>query len=114
MQVVKHTETNKVIAAPTTTIWEYSTPDKDLSGAIAQINGRYPEKGFAVNEVSKELVYVLEGTGSIVLKKGRSFEVSKGDVILLIPNEPYAWNGNLTLFMTNTPSFDPKQHKIVE
>ena len=39
-----------------------------ISGAVAWINGRYPVKGYAVNEVSSELVYILSGKGKIVTK----------------------------------------------
>ncbi len=113
MQVIKHTDTNKLAASSSTSIWEYLTHDQDISGAVAKINGRYPETGFAMNEVSKELVYVLEGNGSVIRKDG-SVKISKGDVILLQPNELFAWSGTLTLFMATAPTFDPKQHKIIQ
>lgn len=113
MQIVKHTETNKIAASPSTTIWEYLTPDKNISGAVAQINGRYPERGFAVNEVSKELAFVVSGSGKII-SPSKETPLDLDDVILICPNEPFAWEGNLTIFMATAPKFDPKQHKIYE
>ncbi len=112
MQIVKYTDINKVPAAESTTIWEYATKDKDISGAVAQINGRYPEKGFAVNEKSKELVFVLSGNGKLLTPTSQK-DIDLGDVILLDKNEPFAWSGGMTIFMATTPAFDPKQHKIM-
>lgn len=83
-----------------------------LSGAISQINGRYPEKGFALNEVSKELAFVVAGDGKAVSPHGET-SLDLGDVVLIQPNEPFAWEGNLTIFMATTPKFNPKQHVIV-
>ena len=42
---------------------EYSFGDKDIDLGLATITGRYPEFGFCVNLISKELIYVLEGSG---------------------------------------------------
>lgn len=113
MQIVKYTEINKVSPAESTVIWEYPTKDDVISGAVAQINGRYPEKGFALNEKSKELVFVLTGNGKILTPSGGK-DIDIGDEILLDANETYAWEGNMTLFMATTPAFNPKQHKIME
>lgn len=125
MQVVKYSETRKVALAPSATVWEYDTKDPSISGAVAQINGRYPGVGFATNGF-KELVFVISGNGFVVTPKERK-EIDLGDVILLQPNEQYAWEAksrtdppiggsgtgsNMTLFMATTPKFDPKQHII--
>lgn len=109
MQIIKHTEIQKVTLAPSATVWEYDTDDAAISGAVAQINGRYPEKGFAVNGF-KELVFVISGDGYIVTPKKRK-EIDVGDEILIDKNEKYAWEGKMALFMATTPKFDPKKHK---
>ena len=110
MQIVKHTEIQKVTPMPSATIWEYNTKDKKISGAVAQINGRYPEKGFAINGF-KELAFVIAGNGYLVTLKERK-EIDVGDEILIDINEKYAWEGTMTLFIATTPKFDPKKHKI--
>ncbi len=112
MQIVKYTEINKVSTAPSTVIWEYPTKDEAISGAVAEIHGRYPEKGYVLNEKSKELVFVISGSGFVVTPKERK-EIDVGDVILLQPNEMYAWEGGMTLFMATSPKFNAKQHKII-
>ena len=110
MQIVKHTGIRKVTPAEGATVWEYDTKDESISGAVAQINGRYPQKGFAVNGF-KELIFVISGNGFVVTPREQK-EIDLGDEILLDTNEKYAWEGNMTLFMATTPKFDPKQHKI--
>ena len=110
MQIIKYTEIKKITPAAAATIWDYDTKDPDISGAVAQINGRYPESGFATNEF-KELVFVISGNGIIVTPAGRK-DIDLGDEIFLDKNEHYAWEGKITLFMATTPKFNPKKHKI--
>ncbi|KKU83402.1 hypothetical protein A2973_04545 [Candidatus Gottesmanbacteria bacterium RIFCSPLOWO2_01_FULL_49_10] len=111
MIIIQSSQTNKVQASPTTSIWEFTMEEKSISGAIAAIKDRYPEKGFAVNRVSKELVFVISGNGHIITPNQKK-PIQVGDLVFLDKRETYAWEGNLTLFMANTPKFDPKQHKI--
>ena len=111
MQIVEKSETNKVNPTPGTTIHEYFIDEPSISGATTEINGRYPEVGFAVNEVSKELVYIISGNGHIITPSNEtSFEQS--DVIFINKNELFAWQGTFSMFMVTTPKFDPKQHII--
>lgn len=114
MNIIPSSQTKKIQASPTTTIWEFVMEEKSISGAIAEINGRYPEKGFAVNENSKELSFVISGNGHIVTPTQKR-PIRVGDQVFLDKGESFAWeaNGALTLFMANTPKFDPKQHKII-
>jgi mannose-6-phosphate isomerase-like protein (cupin superfamily) len=111
MQIVKYSEITKETPTPSTVIWEYPTLDKDISGAVAEIHGRYPEKGFAVNKNSKELVFVLSGNGKIHTPVSQK-EVDLGDVIFIDKGEQFAWSGGMTIFMATSPKFDPKQHII--
>ena len=112
MQIVKKSKTNNVYPSPGTTIHEYFIDELSINCATAEINGRYPESGFAMNEVSKELVYILSGKGAIVTKTGKS-SFAPGDVIFIDKKEPFAWQGNFSMFMVTTPKFDSNQHKIL-
>lgn len=107
-------EKDAIFLRPTqsTTIKEFPTNSPDVSGATASINGRYPENGFAFNEVSKELVYITQGNGKIVTEK-EELSFAEGDVIFIENNEKYYWEGNFSMFMANTPKFSADQHKIV-
>lgn len=112
MNIIPSSQTKKIQATPTTTIWEFVMEEKSISGAIAQINGRYPEKGLAVNKKSKELAFVLSGSGHVIMSKIRQ-PIGVGDLIFLDKGESFAWEGVLTLFIATTPKFDPKQHIVV-
>ena len=55
---------------------------------IATITGRYPENGFCVNTISKELIYVLDGNGKLYFENN-CIEFEEGDSILINSNEKY-------------------------
>lgn len=112
MLIIKKSLTNNLTPTSSTTIHEYVMDEQIVSGAVAKINGRYPKTGFAINEVSKELAYIIKGNGKIISKDGEK-EFDQGDVIFIDREELFAWEGNFTMFMTTTPKFNPKQHKIV-
>ncbi len=113
MQLLKKSQANTIQASASTAIAEYLTKDRDISGAVATIQGRYPKAGFAKNEISKELVYVLDGKGKIITQNTEHL-LEAGDVVHLSNNELFAWEGNFRIFMATAPSFDPNQHKIIE
>jgi hypothetical protein len=87
----------------------------DASHDIAEITitGRYPEKGFAKNQVSHELVYILEGAGNLTLN-GKEQDLKVGDVISVPPNQPFAWDGRFKMIMSCQPKFDSKQYIVEE
>ncbi|MBI3956108.1 hypothetical protein HY339_02535 [Candidatus Gottesmanbacteria bacterium] len=111
MTIIQSSEANKVQASASTTVWEYFMDDAVVSGAVAEINGRYPEKGFAINSVSKELAFVISGHGHVLSPKAQH-TITIGDVIFLDKGERFAWQGTVTIFMVTTPKFDPKQHSV--
>jgi mannose-6-phosphate isomerase-like protein (cupin superfamily) len=111
MKLTKATEKVTITPTETTTIFEYAASDTAISGAVATINGRYPEYGFAVNKISKELVYVVSGSGKIITSSQEK-DITEGDVIFLDAQEKFAWSGNMVLFMATAPKFDPNQHTI--
>lgn len=113
MELVKKSQSIKLTPTLSTTIWEFPTNDTTISGALAQIKGKYPETGYVLNEVSYELVYVVSGSGRLVMPE-KTVTFNQGDQILLVPNEKYRWEGNFTIFMATAPKFEPQQHKVLE
>ncbi len=92
---------------------EYSFGDKDIDLGLATITGRYPEVGYCVNIVSKELIYVLEGNGELCFED-ETINFKAGDAILIENNKKYYWNTEYCkVSMSCTPAWDPNQHKIV-
>lgn len=112
MLIVKKSQANIVKASKSTTILEYLMHDKHLSGAISRINGLYPEKGFAVNEICRELAYVISGAGELVTKDKKVL-FSTGDVLFIDCSEQFCWKGNFKIFMVTSPKFTQEQHKII-
>lgn len=92
---------------------EYPLNDTDINFSTAIINGRYPDKGYCVNEECKELIYVIEGKGTLN-KRDKTIEFNKGDVILIDKGEVYYWDGQCTIAMPCTPAWYPEQHKLIE
>lgn len=92
---------------------EYSFEDKDIDLGISTITGRYPEEGYNINVVSKELVYVLDGSSKVCFEKD-IIEINKGDAFLIEPGEKYYWETNYCVVTTTcTPAWSEEQHKIV-
>ena len=113
MQIVRESEKRTVALDERVRVYEYDMDDPDLCGATARITGRYPARGYVVNRKCKELVYVLEGRGRLIRPDGET-AFAKGDAILVDIDEKYALDGEMTLFMATSPTFDPAQHEEVE
>ena len=91
---------------------EYPLDDKDINAAVIKLDGCYPERGRAVNTECKEMGYVIEGSGKLVIED-KTVELKKGDVVLIEAGEKYYWEGNLIMFVPCTPAWTPEQHKLV-
>jgi len=93
---------------------EYDFQDKDINIGVATITGRFPDSGYALNLISKELVYVLDGSG-IIHFENKEVKYQKGDAILILPNEKYYYETEYSvLTLTCTPAWNKDQHKIVD
>ena len=66
-----------------------------------------------MNEECKELIYVVEGNGTLNKKK-ETIHFQKGDVILIDKGEAYFWEANCNIVMPCTPAWYPEQHKLIE
>ena len=69
MKVIKYNNALKGKNSEKCKTLEYSFMDKDIDLGIATISGRYPDEGYGVNLVSKELIYVIEGSGTLNFEK---------------------------------------------
>lgn len=115
MKIVKKEVAKTIKNSETSKLLEYSIElkEKDIDFCINRISGRYPEKGYCMNEKCKEICYILEGKGSIN-KKDESIEFNKGDVILINKGEIYYWDGNCKIIMVCTPAWYKKQCKLID
>ena len=113
MKLVKLKQAEKFANSEKCEVLEYPLGDKDINCATAVIKGRYPDSGYCVNEECKELIYVVDGKGTLN-KKEEAIQFEKGDVILIDKGEVYYWDAQCTLVMPCTPAWYPEQHKFVE
>ena len=91
------------------TVWEYGGIGT-IDAADCVINGRYPETGFACNQISSMSIRSISGVDRLVTRQ-RTVTLAPGDVVLLPPNEPYYYEGdNLTFFMVCSPAWTPDQY----
>lgn len=94
-------------------VTEYPIEDQDLDFAKVRVTARYPQKGCAVNLKSKEIVYVHEGEGKVVVNE-TEHALGEGDIVIIEAGEKFYWDGNLHLFISCTPAFTVEQHKVME
>ena len=90
--------------------FEYPMADKDISGAVIELTGRYPDKNYTINLEVKGMAYVVKGSGKLVVN-GKEEIISEGDLIIIEAKEKFYWEGNMTLFMPCTPAWTSDQHK---
>jgi mannose-6-phosphate isomerase-like protein (cupin superfamily) len=94
-------------------VTEYEFKDeRDIDGAIIDLEGRYPAKGLAMNEVCKELVYVVEGEAMLTCND-QVTTLEKGDMALIKPGDRYFFEGHLKLLISSSPAWYLEQHKNV-
>ncbi|HEY4963626.1 MAG TPA: cupin domain-containing protein [Candidatus Saccharimonadales bacterium] len=111
MKLIPKSQTISFNNSPTCSGFEFAFGDKDINAAVVTVDGRYPEKGLLVNEVCKEIAYVLSGNGSVGVGD-MVVKLSPGDAVLINPGEKFYWEGNkLEMLMPCTPAFYPEQHK---
>ncbi|MDN5274353.1 MAG: hypothetical protein JWP06_254 [Candidatus Saccharibacteria bacterium] len=113
MEVVKSNETVRYQNSESCVVIEYEMHDeKDINGAVIELTGRYPESGFVTNDVSKELVYVINGTGKLVCSNTET-TLQARDMILIQPGEIYYFEGKLSMLISSSPAWYPEQHRNV-
>lgn len=72
-----------------------------------------PEFGFCVNLVSKELIYVIEGSGRFCFED-KIVHFKKCDAVLIENNRKYCWDTDYCkVSITCSPAWSPEQYKLV-
>ena len=68
MKIIHHNETKEFKNGECCVATEYALKDKDINGSVIELTGTYPISGRVVNTVCKELAYVIDGSGKIVIE----------------------------------------------
>lgn len=96
------------------TIWEYQFETNNLGLATGLIDGRYPKKGFAINEKCDEMIYVLSNKG-IISCDNENFDVKEEDSVYVEKGKKFSIKGkSIFVAIITNPSWYPEQHKYVE
>lgn len=90
-------------------VHEYPMTNEEMNIGVAEITGRYPDQGYALNHQCIEMGYVVKGSGKLVTET-QSVNLSEGDVILIPAGEKYYWEGTMTVVLPCTPAWSPEQH----
>ena len=94
-------------------VTEFPMGDEMLNFAIVRVSGKYPTSGHAVNRVCREMVYIHEGTGRVVVD-GQEHRLKSGDLVLIEAGEKFSWDGNMQLHISCNPAFIVEQHQHVD
>jgi len=94
-------------------VTEYPIEDQDIDIARVQITSRYPAEGWAINRKCKEIVYVQEGSGKVVVGD-QEYPLVAEDVVLIEAGERFYWDGSLSLLISCTPAFTVDQHHVIQ
>lgn len=113
MKVIKTKQAEKNKIGKKCVAIEYPMEDKDINGSVINLHGRYPDQGRAVNQECKEIAYILEGSGRLIIE-GETVDLKEGDMVLIEPKEKYFWKGEMKMFVPCAPAWYPEQHEIVE
>ncbi|MBI2044237.1 AraC family ligand binding domain-containing protein [Candidatus Pacearchaeota archaeon] len=95
------------------TILDYPMPNEKVGISSQEHQGRVPKKGWGVNTVCYEVMYVLGGTAEIYVDD-EHYKVKEGDVIILQPkSKSYLIGNKLHLLTITQPNWYKEQYKEV-
>jgi mannose-6-phosphate isomerase-like protein (cupin superfamily) len=96
--------------SPNCTVYEYPMKNSELNIGVAEIKGRYPDQGYAINHKCSEMGYILKGLGKLVTETAEAI-LSPGDVVYIPHGEKFYWEGNITVVIPTTPAWYPEQYE---
>jgi mannose-6-phosphate isomerase-like protein (cupin superfamily) len=111
--IVKKSNRKKYLNSLKCTSYEYDHKDKDINISLAILDGRYPDEGYVMNKVCKEIVYIVGGKGRMEID-GKGFPVAPGDSIFIKPGQKYYYDGKLEMVATCHPTWYAEQHVLCD
>jgi len=88
-------------------------PGGAFSIAVVTMDGVYPEKGWSINDVCTETMYVQAGKLTVEIE-AETFALKEGDVLSILPRNKYRVRGKATTIDVITPAWDKKQNQIIK
>jgi mannose-6-phosphate isomerase-like protein (cupin superfamily) len=110
MKIAYKNQTSKFENNKDCSVTNYPLGNKDIDGCIIELDGRYPSVGRVFNEKCKELFFIINGSGKLIIEN-KEIILNKEDLILVEAGEKYYWKGKMKMFVSCKPSWYPEQHK---
>ncbi len=110
MNVFSFSLAERMQNGPSCEVFEYPHRDPEMDGALIRVRGRYPENGWVRNTRSKELAYIVGGSG-MIRTESEERELKKGDLIIIPADEWFAWEGEFEMLVVCAPAFRPEQYE---
>ena len=88
MKVIPRNQAREYSNGPHCSGFEFDLGVKDIDGAVVTVTGRYPEVGRAINEECREIAYIVEGSGQIVIE-GKSYSIKAEDLVVIDKGERF-------------------------
>ncbi|MBS3052722.1 MAG: AraC family ligand binding domain-containing protein [Candidatus Aenigmarchaeota archaeon] len=111
-EIIKLKETNKVANSEKCVAYEYLFGSGKTSLALIEMKNRYPDRGFAINKVFEEIIFVLNGKGRITID-GKSYDLTKNDAVMLKPGKKYYYEGDIKVLTFTSPAFKVENHEVL-
>jgi len=89
------------------------SPQGNQSIAVVETDGRYPKKGYSINDVCTETLYMLEGEFTLT-HNDDTIILKTGDVFMILPNNKYSISGKGKACVFISPSWESNQNHIIE
>jgi len=94
--------------------WLYpSSPKKDQTIAYVEMKGDYPPKGFSMNDICTETLFLIDGKIDVQVD-GVWNTLEKNDLIMILPRTKYRIRGEGKIIDLITPAWDKDQNHIIE
>jgi mannose-6-phosphate isomerase-like protein (cupin superfamily) len=118
MQHIPKSAARRIPVAPEFTILEYGPLGDGVANGtvaeVAEVSGRYPQRGWGMNRVCDEIVYVVSGSGRLETPESAT-PLAPGDVAYVPKGQKIAWHGeHLVIFIPCVPAWTPEQHELFE
>jgi len=112
---IKKNETNR-IKTSSGDFFEYISwkQCKDLAVGIGVHNCRFPQQGYLISKIVNEVIFLLNGSGDIVVKDGnqdKRFSLEKDAIIFIPKKTPFYFDPKpqMEIFSATGPGWFPKQ-----
>lgn len=125
MQHKSKAQAQTIVLNEQCTLYEYDTHDNSASNmSQADITGRYPTTGWVRNTDCDERVYIIAGSGALLLRHKlatpplmaeKTQALHTADTVFIPKGEYFAWQGdNLQLCIFCTPAWTPEQYEVID